>query len=141
MEWSEDWELTCELCEITKVEWVQPLWLKGVAQKTYRQLSKEQQNDIEEIKRVLIKAYGTASFVAFDQFTTCHLHSEETVDEFLTVLVQLVGERLLEYWMKSAFISALQSHIRGLLQSSTRMETLTLRELLEMARAILVDKD
>ena len=44
-----------------------------------------------------------------------------------------------ECWMKSTFISGQLSHVRGLLQSSTRMETLTLRELLERACMVLVD--
>ena len=86
IEWLEDLELTCEFCEITKIEWVLPLQLKGMAWETYRQLSKEQWNDIEEIKHALLKAYRTDLFVAFDQFTTHCLCPEETVDEFLTNL-------------------------------------------------------
>ena len=142
MEWLEDLELTSELCEITKVEWVLPLWLKGVARETYWWLSKAQRDDIEEIKHALIKAYGTDSFVAFEQFNMRCLHPEETVDEFLTDfqwLVRLVGGMPPECWMKSAFVNGLPSHVRGLLQSSTRIETLTLRELLERACAILGD--
>ena len=76
MEWLEALELTCELCEITQVERVLPLRLKGVARERYRQLSKEQRDDVEEIKRGLIKAYGTDSFVAFEQFTTRRLRPE-----------------------------------------------------------------
>ena len=58
MEWLEDLELTCELFKITKVEQVLPPWLKSTAQETYQQLFKEQ-NDIEEIKHALVKAYRT----------------------------------------------------------------------------------
>ena len=82
------------------------------------------------------------SFVAFEQFATCHLRPEETVDEFLADLQQLarlVGEMPLECRMKSAFVNGLPSHIGGLLRSSTRIGTLTLRELLERACAVLVD--
>ena len=43
-----------------------------------------------------------------------------------------------ECWMKSAFINGLLSHVRGLLRLSTRMETLTSRELLERACTVLV---
>ena len=75
MEWLEDLELTCELCKITKVERVLPLRLKCAAWETYWQLSKERQDDVEEIKHALIKAYGTDSFVAFEQFTTRPLPS------------------------------------------------------------------
>ena len=81
-------------------------------------------------------------FVAFEQFTTRHLHPEEIVDEFLTDLQQLarlVEEMPPECWIKSAFVNGLPSHVRGLLRSSTRLETITLRELLERALAVLVD--
>ena len=123
-------DLTCELCKINKVEQVLQLWLKGSAWESYQQLSKEQWNDIEEIKHAFIKAYETDSFVGFDQFTIWCLCPEETVDEFLTDLQWLV-----ECWIKSTFIS----YVRGLLRLSTRIETLTLRELLERAHAVLVD--
>ena len=141
LEWLEDLELTCELCEISKIERVLPLRLKGAAWETYRQLSKEQRDDVEEIKRALIKAYGTDSFVAFEQFTTRHLRPEETADEFLTDLQRLaqVGEMLPECRIKSAFVNRRPSDVKGLLRSSTRLETLTLREVLERARAVLVD--
>ena len=142
MECMEDLELTCELCEITTVERVLPLRLKGVARETYRQLSKEQRDDVKEIKRGLTKAYGTDSFVAFEQFTTRCLHPEETADEVLTDLqrlTRLVGEIPPECWIKCAFVNGLSSHVRGLPRSSTRLETLTLREVLERARTVLVD--
>ena len=142
LEWLEDLELTCELCEISKIERVLPLRLKGAVRETYRQLSKEQRDDIEEIKRALIKAYGTDSFVAFEQFTTRRLRPEETADEFLTDLqrlARLVGETPPECCIKSAFVNGLPSDVKGLLRSSSRLETLTLREVLERARAVLMD--
>ena len=136
LEWLEDQELTCELCEISKIERVLPLRLKGATRETYRQLSKEQRDDVEEIKRALIKAYGTDSFVAFEQFTTRCLRPEETADEFLTDLqrlARLVGETRPECWIKSAFVNGLPSGVKGLLWSSPRLETLTFREVLERA--------
>ena len=142
IEWLEDLELTCKLCKITKVERVLPLRLKGAARETYRQLSKEQHDDVEEIKRALIKAYGTDSFVAFEQFTTRRLRPEETADEFLTGLQQLarlVGKMPPKCWIKSAFVNGLPSDVKGLLRSSTRLETLTLRAVLERACAVLED--
>ena len=116
MEWLEVLELICELCKITNVEWVLPLQLKGATRETYKQLSKEQQNDIEEIKHALVKAYRTDLFVAFNQFTTYRLHPVETVDELLTDLQWLVGEMLPECWRKSTFMS----HVRRLIWLSTR---------------------
>ena len=54
-------------------------------------------------------------------------------------MAQLVGEMPPECWMKRAFIDRLPSHVKGLLWLSTRMEILTLRELLERACAVLED--
>ena len=142
LEWLEDLELTCEVCEISKIERVLSLRLKGAARETYRQLSKEQRDDVEEFKRAIIKAYGTDSFLAFEQFTTRRRRPEETADEFLTDLQRLawlVGETPPECWIKTAFVNGLPSDVKGLLWSSTRLETLTLREVLERARAVLVD--
>ena len=85
-------ELTCELCEITKVERFLSQRLKDAAQETYRQLSDKQRNDNEEIKCALVKAYRTDSFLAFDQFTRLRLRPEEIVDEFLTDLQRLAQE-------------------------------------------------
>ena len=109
MEWLEDLELTCELCKITKVEQVLPVRLKGVARGTYWQLSKEQWDDVKEVKRALIKAYTMDSFVALKQFTT------------------------------TSTGNGLPSHVRGLLQLSTSLETLTLREVDERACSVSVD--
>ena len=128
MEWLEDLKLIYELCEITKVERVLTLQLKGAAWKTYRQLSKEQQNDTEEIKCALVKTYRTDSFVACLQ-----------VPNRFACLEWLVGEMLPECWMKCALIDELPSHVRGLLWSSTRMETIILKEQLERAHVILVN--
>ena len=86
LEWLKDLKLTFELSQISKIEGVLPQQLKGAARETYRQLYKEQWDDIEEIKRALIKAYGTDSFVVFEQFTTHRLCPEETTDAFLTDL-------------------------------------------------------
>ena len=81
------------------------------------------------------------SFMAFEQFTTYHVCPEETVHECLTdlqQLVRLVGVMPPECWMKST-INGLPSHVRGLFRLSTRIETLTLRDLLERAHAMLVE--
>ena len=79
--------------------------------------------------------------MAFEQFTTHRLHPEDTVDEFLTDLqrlARLVGEMPPKCWMKSAFVNGLLSPVRGR-RSSTRLETLTLREVIERSRAVLLD--
>ena len=56
----------------------------------YRQLSKKQRADEEQIKRTLITAYATDRFNAFNQFIARRLCPEETV-EFLTDMHRLTN--------------------------------------------------
>ena len=143
VEWLENLELTCEVCEIDRIERVLTLHLKGPAQKTYWQLSKEQRGDFEELKCALIKAYSMDSFVAFDHFARRQLCLGETVDKFLMELQRLallIGEMPLECWIRSTFLNGLLHHVKGLLKSSTRMEVLSLQELLEKRKAILINE-
>ena len=49
----------------------------------YRQLSKEQKADTEQIKQALMTAYTTDAFSAYDQFMNQWLCPNETIDEFL----------------------------------------------------------
>ena len=42
-------------------------------------------------------------------------------------LALLLGEISPECWIKGDFVNGLPSHVRGLLRSSARMESLTLR--------------
>ena len=79
--------------------------------------------------------------MSFEQFTTHCLSPEETADEFLTDLLRLarlVWKMPPECWIKSAFVNGLPSYIRGL-RLSARLETLTLKEVLKRACAVLVD--
>ena len=87
-------------------------------------------------------AYAMDAFYAFDKFTAQRLRQNETVDEFLADLhhlTQLVGELLPEYWMTCTFVSGLLQNVRQFIQVSSRMETMTLEQLLTRARAIMTD--
>ena len=78
----------------------------------------------------------------FDEFTARRLRQTETVDEFLADLhrlTRLVGEPLPVRWMTCAFVAGLPQHVRPLLQVSSRMETMTLGQLLTRARAVMTD--
>ena len=64
------------------------------------------------------------------------------MDKFLADLhhlTRLVRELLPECWMTYAFVSGLPQHIRQLLQASSRMKTMTLKQLLTQAHAIMTD--
>ena len=52
------------------VERVLPLRLRGGALAIYRQLSREQKVDVEQIKQALITTYAADAFYTYDQFVT-----------------------------------------------------------------------
>ena len=68
VKWIENVELVCKLCAMDKLMHVLPLQLQGSALALYRQLSKEQKADAEQIKWALMTAYATDPFNAYDQF-------------------------------------------------------------------------
>lgn len=141
-EWLERVEMICELSDEDRVERILPLRLTGGALAVYRQLSKEQRADLEEIKRALTTAFAVDAFMAFDQFAARQLRDGETVDEFLAALKRLalqVGEMPPEKWMACAFVSGLPQRVRQQLRASARMDTMTLDQLRARARAILVE--
>lgn len=86
VEWTENVELVCELSKITKIKQILPLHLEGGTLAVYRQVSKEQESDIE---RVLLTAFRTNQFTAYDQFQTWRLWPGKTVDVFLAELKKL----------------------------------------------------
>lgn len=108
----------------------------------YRQLSKEQKSDIEQIKRSLLTAFGTDRFVAYDQFQARHLRPGETVDVYLAELKKLAVPitSFPEEWMTCAFVSGLPSHVKQIHSASSRMEDMTLNQLLTRARAIMINE-
>ena len=140
VEWLEHVEMVFELSALDRMEPTPPLRLPGFALAVYRQLSQEQKMDLEEIMRALMTAYSMDAFNAFDEFTAQRPRQNETVDEFLADLhhlTRLVGEPLPERWMICACVSGLPQHVRQLLWPSSRMETLTLEQLLTWARAVM----
>ena len=144
VEWLEQVELMCELCNMDRVECVVPLRLRGGAMAVYRQLSKEQRADMAQLKRALMTAFAMDAYVAFDQFVTRRLRPGETVDVFLAELQRLallVGEPPPDRWIACAFVSGLPPRVRQLLRSTSRMDAMTLSQLLDRARAILTDSE
>ena len=144
VEWVENVKLVCELCAMKNVERILPLRLRGRSLAIYRQLSAEQKADAEQIKQALITAYAIDAFNAYDQFVTRQLRPDETVDEFfdeLRRLARLVGGPLPEHLLTCTFVSGLPQHVKHLLRTSSRMETMSAEQLLTRARAIMTDNE
>ena len=100
------------------------------------------ENGPEEIKRAFMTAYAMDAFNTFDKFTEQRLWQNETVDKFLLDLhrlTRLVGVPLPEHWMTCTFVSGLPQNIKPLLRASSKMEFMTLKQLLTQTRAIMTD--
>ena len=136
VEWVEKAERICKLCKIKEPATVISLRLTGVAYAVYQQLGDEP--DWDEIKHCLYMAFGTDPFVAWQQFISWRLHLGETVDVYLANLQKLsvpfgVNDKILS----CAFLVGLPEDISRLLQVLSRIDKLTMDELLTRAQNIL----
>jgi len=142
LEWLQKAELVCGLRGITRPESVIPLRLTAGAFAVYQQLSDADKNNFQRIKEALCTAFGTDSFLAYEQFVGRKLQSGESVDVFLAELRKLtvpfggVSDRVLA----CAFVAGLPEAVKQLLRASSRMDTLTLEQVLARARAIISDE-
>ena len=82
-EWLEQVELVCKMCGVDNVEHVLPLRLRGGALSVYRQLTRDQREDLQQVKQALLMAFAPDPFIAFDIFVSRCLRPGETVDEYL----------------------------------------------------------
>ena len=107
-----------EPCVFKEVERSPPsrLGLRDGALAVYRHLSKEQRVDIDHVKQIIITAFTTDSFVAFENFMIRRLLSGEIVNMFLAELrrLALLVAETPEKWITCAFVAGLLSRVRSL---------------------------
>ena len=85
-------------------------------------------------------AFAPDLFVAFDTFFSHRLHPGETVDEYLGDLQDLIEENTSDQWLSCAFVSGLPSLVRQQLCGSSRMEHMTLEQILSRAQALMLEE-
>ena len=137
-EWLEQGELECEMCGVDNVEHVLPLRLRGGALSVYRWLTRDQREDLQQVKQAPLMA-----FVAFDTFVSCRLHTEETVHEYLgdlKDLARLIKGNTSDRWFSCAFMSGLPGLVKRQLHGSSRMEHITLEQILARARPLMTEE-
>ena len=142
-EWLEQVELVCEMCGVDNVEHVLPLRLRGRALSVYQRLTCDQREDLQQIKQALLVAFAPDPFVAFDTFVSRRLRHGETVDEYLGDLQDLaclIEENTPDWWLSYAFVSGLPGPVRRQLRGSSRMEHMTLEQILARARALMMEE-
>ena len=142
VEWLDKVELVCKLRDIECLEEVIPLRLTGGAFSVYQQLDDEKKQDAASIKEALIAAFEHDSFMAYDTFIARRLEPNETVDVYLADLKRLASlfGGVSEAALGCAFVSGLPHSARQILRSGSRMETMSLCQLLTRARAVLADE-
>ena len=88
-------------------------------------------------------AFAPDPFVAFDTFVLRCLHPRETVDIYLGDLQDLaclIKENTSDRWLSCAFVSGLPSLVRRQLRGSSRMEHMTLVQIVARAQASMTEE-
>ena len=88
-------------------------------------------------------AFALDPFVAFDTFVSRHLHPKETVDEYLgdlQDLAHLIEENTSDRWLSCTFVSGHPSLVRRQLGGSSRMEYMTLEQILTRGQALMTEE-
>ena len=142
VDWLEKVELVCSLRELKCPETLVPLRLSGGAFAVYQQLPLVVKRDFAKLKEALLTSFSTDCFAAYEQFSSRRLGPGETVDVFLAELRRLATHfgGVSDKALVCAFVAGLPDSIRHTLRASTRMEALTLDQVLARARAILADE-
>ena len=140
-EWLEKTELVCDLQGVTELQNVVPLRLSGGAFCVYQQLTVEEKQSYQAIKKTLLAAFAVDRFQAYDQFVDRKLQRGEAVDVYLADLRRLstLFGGVSEAALCCAFVAGLPQSTRQAMQAGARIEQMTLPQLLDRARALLVD--
>ena len=131
------------MCGVDNVERVLPLRLRGGALSVYRRLTRDQREDLPQVKQALLLTFAPDPFVAFDTFVLRRLRPEETVDEYLgdlQDLVYLIEENTSDRWLGCAFVSGLPGPVRRQLRGSSWIEHMTLEQILARDRALMTEE-
>ena len=142
-EWLEKVELVCELRGIKGLHAVVPLRLTGGAFAVYQQLGESEKKKYEDIKKALTSAFAADRYEAYDQFERRRLRPGETVDVFVSELRRLAGlfGGMPDDSLACAFVAKLPESARRALRAGTRIEDMTLSQLIGRARAVLADEE
>lgn len=139
-EWLEKAELTCRLQGVSELHTVLPLRLTGGAFSVYQQLGEKEKDDYKEIKAALLRAFAVDRFQAYDEYISRRLRAGESVEVYLADLRRLASlfGGVNDATLSCGFVAGLPEAARHALRAGARLESLSLTELVERARAIMV---
>jgi hypothetical protein len=141
-EWLEKVELVCSLRGVTGLHNIIPLRLTGGAFAVYQQLSAEEKKDAAHVMEALTVAFGTDAFSAYETFAARRIEPGETVDVFLAALKKLAKSfgGVPNKTLSCAFVAGLPDSVRHTLRAASRMESMTLEQILSRARVIMAEE-
>ena len=142
-EWLEKVELVCELRGIKELQVIVPLRLTGGAFAVYQQLEESDKKSYESIKKALTSAFAADRYEAYEQFERRKLRHGEAVDVFVSELRRLAGlfGGMPDDSLACAFVAKLPEVARRALRAGTRIEAMTLSQLISRARSVLADDE
>lgn len=142
-EWLDKLELICELRGITGLHNIVPLRLTSGAFAVYQQLSSSDKKDYKKIKDALLLAFAVDQFCAYEQFISRKLGDSEPVDVYLADLRRLAGlfGGLPDTGLICAFVAGLPESVRRMLRAGSRIESMDITQILNRARAMLVEEE
>ena len=140
VEWIEKLELVCRLRKVQDVASVLPLRLTAGAFAVYLQLPEKDRTSADKIK-ALKTAFAVDPYEAYEQFIARKLRAGESPDVYLAELRRLSSlfGGLTDKALACAFVAGLPENVRQLLRAGSRMEDLTLDQVLARARAVIRD--
>lgn len=140
-EWLDKAELICQLRGETELHAVIPLRLTGGAFSVYQQLSAEDKKEHKKVKDALLRAFAVDRFQAYDEYICRKLRQGESVDVYLADLRRLASlfGGVSDTALACGFVAGLPERARHALRAGSRMESLELAELVERARALMVE--
>ena len=140
VDWLDKVEMVCQLQTPSADELIViPLRLNGGASAVYRQLSVDERKDISKVKSALKRAFAADKFISYETFIERKLQPGESVDVYIAELKQLSSlfGGLSEEGLACALVAGLPDAVKQILRAGARMESLSVTEILERARAIL----
>ena len=140
VDWIDKLEMVCNLQQPAADQvLVIPLRLKSGASAVYRQLPEEDRREATKVKAALRRAFAVDKYAAYEQFSVRRLRAGESVDVYLAELQQLstLFGGLCEEGLGCAFVAGLPDSVKQMLRAGARMESLSLSEIVDRARAVL----
>ena len=138
--WLNKLDLVAKLKDVKDLASVIPLFLERSAFSVYNELNETQKKSSEEIKKALTDAFALNAFTAYERFTR-RVWCDESVDVYMTDLRKLarIAQISTDVLLMRAFIVGLPPIVSRELRAATKVETLTLKDVVDRARSLMAE--